>query len=75
MNRQLKACAKAAGIKKNVTLHTARHTFATMLITEGADLYTTCKLLGHSDIQTTQIYAKIIDKKKEEAVDLLNGVL
>lgn len=45
-----------------------------MMLTLGADLYTTSKLLGHSNIKTTQIYAQIIDKKKEEAVNLVNGL-
>ena len=52
--------------------HLARHTFATMLLTLGADLYTVCKLLGHSDVKTTQIYAKIINKKKEDAISLID---
>lgn len=64
--------AKAAGIKKYITFHTARHTFATMMLTLGADIYTTSKLLGHSKIQTTEIYAKIIDKKKDEAMGLID---
>lgn len=55
-----------------ITFHTARHTFATMLLTLGADLYTVCKLLGHSDVKTTQIYAKIINKKKEDAISLID---
>ena len=55
-----------------VLFHTARHTFATMLLTLGADLYTVCKLLGHSDVKTTQIYAKIINKKKEDAIGLID---
>lgn len=64
--------AKAAGIKKYVTFHTARHSFATMMLTLGADIYTTSKLLGHSKISTTEIYAKIIDQKKDEAMGLID---
>ena len=63
-----------AGIKKKITFHTARHTFATLLLTMGADLYVTSKLLGHTNINTTQIYAKIIDKKREEAINLLDNI-
>ena len=74
MNRTLKGWAKRAGITKAVTLHTARHTYATMLLTKGADLYTVSKLLGHSEVATTQIYAKIVDSKKAEAVNLLNNL-
>lgn len=70
----LKEWAKNAGIKKQISWHTARHTFATMLLTYGADLYAVSKLLGHTDIKITQIYAKIIDAKKVEAVNLLNGI-
>lgn len=48
--------AKEAGIKKHVTFHVSRHTFATMELTMGADIYTTSKLLGHTSVATTQIY-------------------
>lgn len=65
--------AKEAGIKKHVTFHVSRHTFATMELTMGADIYTTSKLLGHTSVATTQIYAKVINSKKEEAVSLLDG--
>lgn len=74
MNRTLKKWAQRAGITKNITLHTARHTYATTLLTKGADLYTVSKLLGHSEVATTQIYAKIVDSKKVEAVNLLNNL-
>ena len=68
----VKDWAKAAGVNKYVTFHTARHSFATMMLTLGADIYTTSKLLGHSNIRTTEIYAKIIDKKKDEAMELID---
>ena len=69
VNAALKRWAWEAGINKNISFHTARHTFATMLLTLDVDLYTVSKLLGHKDIKTTQIYAKIIDKKKQDAVN------
>lgn len=74
INVVLKRWAQAAGIRKNLHFHVARHTFATMMLTLGADLYTTSKLLGHTDIGTTQIYAHIINQKKDAAVDLVNAV-
>ena len=67
--------AKDAGIKKHVTFHVARHTFATLVLTQGADIYTVSKLLGHSDVSITQRCAKVIDKKKTEATHLLDDVL
>jgi len=57
-----------------ITFHVARHTFATMELTMGADLYTTSQLLGHADVETTQVYAKIIDAKKEAAVLLIDSL-
>ena len=55
-------------------MHAARHTFATMMLTLGADLYTVSKLLGHTSVRMTQVYAKIINQKKDEAVNLVNGL-
>lgn len=63
--------AKKVGIKKHVTWHVARHTCATMLLTFGADIYTVSKILGHSSVKITERYAKVIDQKKEEAVNCL----
>lgn len=70
----LKPWTADAGISKNVTFHVARHTFATMMLTLGADLYTTSKLLGHTNVRVTQIYAKIINKKKDDAVHLADNI-
>ena len=56
-----------------ITFHCSRHTFATMMLTLGADIYTVSKLLGHTKVETTQIYAKIINKKKDDAVSLIDA--
>ncbi|WP_373226897.1 tyrosine-type recombinase/integrase [Parabacteroides distasonis] len=55
--------------------HVSRHTFATLSLALGIDLYTVCKLLGHKNIISTQVYAKIIDASKRQAIDRFNGVL
>lgn len=54
--------------------HMARHTHATMMLTLGVDLYTVSKLLGHTNIQTTQIYAKLVDESKKKAIDLIPNI-
>jgi site-specific recombinase XerD len=69
-NRWLHRWAKMAGIAK-LHFHMARHTFATLMLSFGADLYTVSKLLGHSSIQHTVIYAQVIDEKRQAAVQLL----
>ena len=74
IGRALRKWAEAAGIEKHISFHCSRHTFGTMMLTLGADLFTTSKLMGHSNIQTTEIYAKIVDKKKEEAINLIDGM-
>ena len=75
IGKHLKNWAKQSGICKNIHFHMSRHTYGTMLMTAGVDLYTASKMLGHSDVRATQVYAKIIDKKKTEAMDLLDRVL
>lgn len=73
INYDIKQWAKKAGLDKTVTFHTARHTYATSLLTLGVEICTTSNLLGHQNIKTTQIYAEIVDKKKFEAVNLLDN--
>lgn len=71
INRSLKIWVKKAGIKKHVTFHISRHTFATMALSNGSDLYVTSKLLGHTSVNTTAIYAKIVDEARKKAVDAI----
>lgn len=70
-SRYLKKWARAAGVAKNVSWHTARHTDATLLLESGADLYTVQRLLGHTKISTTAQYARVSDPQKRIAVDAL----
>ena len=63
-----------AGIQKHITYHCSRHTAATLLLTLGADLYTVSKILGHRSIRMTEVYAKIVDKKKIETMNLVNNM-
>jgi len=74
-NVQIIRWGKLAGINKHFSFHTARHTFATLSLTAGVDLYTISKLLGHKNISTTQIYAKIVNSKKDEAIDKLDSLM
>ena len=69
--QKLKDWVAKAGIKKNVSFHVARHTFATLTLGNGADLFTVSKLLGHTKITTTQIYAKVLDEGRKKAVDAI----
>lgn len=68
-NKFLKQWIKDAGITKKITFHCFRHTFATLQLSNGTDIYTVSKMLGHRELKTTQIYAKVIDKTKREAAD------
>lgn len=68
-NKKLKAWITEAGIQKSITFHCFRHTYATLQFSEGTDIYTVSKLLGHKNVRTTQIYTKVIDQKKIEAAN------
>lgn len=72
--RTITRWAARAGIDKHVTFHTSRHTFATLMITQGADIYTTSKVLGHTNVKTTQIYADLVDEKRREAAAMLEDL-
>ena len=71
MNAYLKEIADICGIKKNLTFHLARHTFATMSLSKGVPMESVSKMLGHTNIRTTQIYARITNKKIEHDMEEL----
>ncbi|MDR2952723.1 MAG: site-specific integrase [Treponema sp.] len=73
-NKSIKGWAKKAGIGKNISWHTARHTFAVLSLEYGAEIYTVSKLLGHTDVKTTQIYAFATDKMRRDAVNAIPGL-
>ena len=68
-NKHLFQWIGAAGITKDITFHCFRHTFATLQLFNGTDIYTVSKMLGHKDLKTTQVYAKIVDESKRTAAD------
>ena len=68
-NKNLAKWIGLSGITKDITFHCFRHTFATLQLSKGTDIYTVSKMLGHRELKTTQIYAKIIDQTKREAAD------
>jgi len=68
-NKNLAKWIGLSGITKDITFHCFRHTFATLQLSKGTDIYTISKMLGHRELKTTQIYAKIIDQTKREAAD------
>ena len=69
--KHLNQWLKQAGIEKKITFHSFRHTYATLQISGGTELYTVSKLLGHKNIQTTQIYARVVDDVRSKTVDVI----
>ena len=72
VNRLVPVWVAAAGISKHITFHCFRHTYATLQLNSGTDIFTVSKLLGHKSIRTTQIYTKVIDKTKRESTSRIN---
>ncbi|WP_233164280.1 site-specific integrase [Snuella sedimenti] len=76
LNSYLKEIADSCGLKKNLTFHMARHTFATTVtLSNGVPIETVSKLLGHTRIATTQIYARVIERKVSEDMNKLRSVI
>lgn len=69
VNSQLFKWLIKAGITKDITFHCFRHTYACLQLSNGTDIYTVSKMLGHRELKTTQIYAKVIDQTKRDATD------
>lgn len=72
LHSHLKDWVKSAGIEKHITFHCFRHTFATLQIAAGTDLYVVSKMLTHSDIGTTQIYAQVVNEQKRKASERIS---
>lgn len=72
ISKPLKRWIEAAGITKRITFHCFRHTYATLQLSSGTDIYTVSKMLGHTNVKTTQIYAKVVDEKKSKAAQAIH---
>jgi|TARA_B110000090_G_C13370735_1_gene441921 site-specific recombinase XerD len=76
LNSYLKEIADLCGIKKNLTFHMARHTFATTVtLTNGVPIESVSKMLGHTKLTTTQIYAKVVESKVSDDMNHLRSIL
>ena len=72
LNRYIKRICELAGIEKHITFHSARHTTATYLRSKGVNIYVVQKILGHSKIDTTQIYTHLIDETMINSLQSVN---
>ena len=71
ISKPLERWIRAAGISRHITFHCFRHTYATLQLANGTDIYTVSKMLGHTNVKTTQIYAKVVNEKKEQAANAI----
>ena len=72
-NKNLKIIAQKVGIEKHISFHTSRHTWATRALSKGMKIHHVSKLLGHSSVKTTEVYAKIVNKDLDDAMDVFNS--
>lgn len=72
--QDLRLWGRAAGIKKHITFHVSRHTFATLMASSQCDIFVVSELCGHTSIRTTQIYARLIDQSRFQAIDRLDAL-
>jgi site-specific recombinase XerD len=72
INVRIRQMAEQAGIKKHIHFHVSRHSWATLALSRGVDIYTVSKIMGHSSVAITEIYANLINKKRDEVADIIN---
>ena len=72
INKNLKTLAERVGISKNISFHTSRHTWATRALRKGVTIDKVSKLMGHSSLKETQVYAKIVNEELDKAMDVFN---
>jgi integrase len=72
INEKIRLMAEQSGIEKYISFHVARHTFATIALSKGIDIYTVSKIMGHSSVSVTEIYANLVNKKRDEVADIMN---
>ncbi len=72
VDRVLPVWVASSGINKHITFHCFRHTYATLQLAAGTDIFTISKMLGHRSVKTTQVYVKVIDQKKRDAANRIS---
>jgi integrase/recombinase XerD len=73
INKNLKIIATRLGLAKNISFHTSRHTWATRALRKGVTIDKVSKLMGHSSLKETQVYAKIVNEELDKAMDVFNN--